>query len=86
MSNRFYDPLYSRDGGPPRAYECLMESTEPDHVPGKICGHVCKTTRGIMGHLGIVHALSVQITLDEAIKREEDKDDGSKGIGAQQGD
>lgn len=84
MSNRFYDPLYSREGGPPRAYECLMESTEPEHRPGKICGHVYKTARGIEGHLSTAHGLGLQVTLDELIKREEDKTDGSKRVSTQQ--
>jgi hypothetical protein len=85
VANKYYDPLYSQDGGPPRAFECVMESTEPDHRPGKVCGHVCKTAKGMMGHLSIVHAFNVQVTLEELIQREEVKRDGSKGIGTKQG-
>lgn len=70
MPNKFYDPLYSRDGGPPGAYKCLMESTEPEHSPGKTCGTICKTHKGIEGHLAVAHGLRIQITLDEAIKKE----------------
>lgn len=92
MSAKFYDPLYSRDGGPPRAYECLMPSDSGSkvsahpvgHVPP--CGHLLRTARGMELHLATAHALGIQVTLDEQIKREEGKADGSKRISTQQGD
>jgi hypothetical protein len=82
MAAKFYDPLYSRDGGPPRAYECLMPSDSgskaPIHRTGHEppCGHILRTADGMMRHLALSHALSIQITLDEQIKRERGKADG----------
>lgn len=71
MPNKYYDPLYSRDGGPAQAFRCLMESTEPDHAVGVACGTVIRTARGMEAHLHMVHNFKSQITLDELIKKEE---------------
>lgn len=66
-----FDPLYSRDGGPPGAFRCLLKSTEPGGAAdGRICGHICRTAQGIEGHLRMVHNYRGQITLDELIERE----------------
>lgn len=75
---KFYDPLYSRDGGPPLAFICLMESTEPEHKPGRECRWICKTARGMERHFTMVHAFGFQITLDELIKKEEEAHGGKR--------
>ena len=78
MANKYYEPLYSRDGGPPRAYICLM-SSETENKPAPACRSMCRTARGMELHLAVVHNFHTQITLDELIRNVEEARDGKQG-------
>lgn len=55
-------PLYDTlNGGPPRAFECLIPCDTDDAIPRVFsCGKVCRTERGMKMHLKLVHHFEAQ--------------------------
>lgn len=64
-----YRPLYdTENGGPPRAFECLMFKGETAKYTPLLenrnpCGHVTRTERGMKTHLTVVHGFKAQLDI-----------------------
>jgi len=60
-----YSRLYDKtNGGPPRSFVCEFgRAPTPLYIGASACGRVCRTERGMLLHLWLVHRTKCQMGL-----------------------